>query len=624
MALQKLLDFALQIKAVGFQGAAAAVQGLNKNIENMNKSVRDTAHLREAAGTMAGIGAVALGMGGAIAYGLKSTLDPAIEMQGEMAHVATAMDDGAKTQQHLAEVQKFANSIASKSAVTNVQLAESYYIARSNMLGHAEALGAVKAANDLVTATTRDAADAQAQMVETTRTLTTLMHNFGGTAQYYADMLAKLQTKYAFGNIGEITGALQYAMPTMKQAGVTATDASTALALLSSGGLHGQEAGTAFQELLGKLTTDTKLLPFLAKTAQGGTDLGATIRNLNAAFGGLTATQQSLRLKQLGFGERDIRGVALLIDKSKEYSATLKDMQNAQGSAAALAEKRRAASDYQWAIALNNINLFREAIGTVLLPAFTSLSSHLASAARFAAEFAENHPELVKIAVTAAAISSAVLIIGGGLALASGALLGFVSFLPALKTFATATRLGTVATKAWTAAQWLFNAAMDANPIGLVIAGAVALAVAAYEIYEHWSAVKGFFSGLWSDIKSIFTSFNTWTGGWAATLGKAVLIGITGPFGLIAIEIYKHWDAIKKACEHIASGIGKFFIGHSPPPVGPLHNLNKVNLIGTVADTIKPAPAIAAVRRAAAAIAVTMPLMLTPLGASAAQGPPRA
>lgn len=32
-----------------------------------------------------------------------------------------------------------------------------------------------------------------------------------------------------------------------------------------------------------------------------------------------------------------------------------------------------------------------------------------------------------------------------------------------------------IAVKAWTAAQWLFNAAMTANPIGIVIAAVAAL-----------------------------------------------------------------------------------------------------------------------------------------------------
>jgi hypothetical protein len=142
------------------------------------------------------------------------------------------------------------------------------------------------------------------------------------------------------------------------------------------------------------------------------------------------------------------------------------------------------------------------------------------------------------------------------------------------------------------------------SPIGLVVIGAGALAFAAYEIYEHWSGIKSFFSGVWSGVTGIFTSVGNWTIGWAKSIGKAILIGIAGPFGLIAYEIYSHWDSIKAACEKIGSGIKDFFVGHSPPPVGPLHELGRITIAETIAERIRPAPVLAAIRRTAAAAAI--------------------
>jgi hypothetical protein len=136
------------------------------------------------------------------------------------------------------------------------------------------------------------------------------------------------------------------------------------------------------------------------------------------------------------------------------------------------------------------------------------------------------------------------------------------------------------------------------------VIGAGALAFAAYEIYEHWSGIKSFFSGVWSGVTGIFTSVGNWTIGWAKSIGKAILIGIAGPFGLIAYEIYSHWDSIKAACEKIGSGIKDFFVGHSPPPVGPLHELGRITIAETIAERIRPAPVLAAIRRTAAAAAI--------------------
>lgn len=69
-----------------------------------------------------------------------------------------------------------------------------------------------------------------------------------------------------------------------------------------------------------------------------------------------------------------------------------------------------------------------------------------------------------------------------------------------------------IATKAWTAAQWLLNAALDANPIGIVVMAIAALVGALIYAYnnseefrrivdEAWAAVKELASVLWGVLK---------------------------------------------------------------------------------------------------------------------------
>ena len=69
-----------------------------------------------------------------------------------------------------------------------------------------------------------------------------------------------------------------------------------------------------------------------------------------------------------------------------------------------------------------------------------------------------------------------------------------------------------IATKAWTAAQWLLNAALDANPIGIIVMALGALAGALIYAYNHsedfrrivdeaWAAVKDLASVLWGVLK---------------------------------------------------------------------------------------------------------------------------
>lgn len=114
-----------------------------------------------------------------------------------------------------------------------------------------------------------------------------------------------------------------------------------------------------------------------------------------------------------------------------------------------------------------------------------------------------------------------------------------------------------------TAALWLLNVAMAANPIGLLIVG-IGLLVAAL----IWVATQTrFFQTVWEKTWEFLKTIGAWfagpfvgffTGAWNKIVGAAqfvwdwfkrnwpLLLGIlTGPFGLAVVLIIKHWDAIK-------------------------------------------------------------------------------
>jgi Phage-related minor tail protein len=563
----KLFELGFVLKAI--DQLSPVLKRVEAHVQQVNERAKAGAGLREYAGNLAMVGAGAVAAGGALGYALYSSVKAAAEMQGEMAHVSTAMADGAATAQHLAEAHKMANEVAAHSVIGNKELAESYYMARSNMLGHKEALEAVRATNLLVMGTSRDAAAAQASMVETTRTLSTLMHNFGGSAQHYSDILAKLQTQYAEANISEVTFGLEYAMPVMKRAGITIGEAGAALAKLSASGLHGEQAGTAFQEMVSKFLTGDKLLPFVRKTKQGGLDLAASLGALHDAFGGLAPVERARQLHELGFNMRDIQGVSLMIDSVKEYSGVVADLVHSEGAAAHAAALRSAAADYQWAMLANNVSLLKEAFGDALLPAVNAIAKALIPVLQGMAKWAEANKGWVKFGAEAAAIASAVLLVGGGLALAGAALAGFASVVPVIVAIGAAL----------------------ATPVGW----AIALATAAMLIYRNFATIKNF-------VLSI-----DWKG-----VGLAILKGIGA--GLLAGASY-----LLGPLRYVGKIIADHFVGHSPPPLGPLRHLNQVRIVQTIADTIRPAPVFAAVSRVAAAAALVVPIAIGG-AASAARG----
>lgn len=102
-----------------------------------------------------------------------------------------------------------------------------------------------------------------------------------------------------------------------------------------------------------------------------------------------------------------------------------------------------------------------------------------------------------------------------------------------------ATVAGTVATGAATAAQWAWNAAVSANPIGLIILAIAALIAGIVLLVKNWDTVKrvgsaawdgiksawnaagDFFSGLGDRISGVFRgAFNFVAAGWNNTVGK--------------------------------------------------------------------------------------------------------
>jgi len=94
-----------------------------------------------------------------------------------------------------------------------------------------------------------------------------------------------------------------------------------------------------------------------------------------------------------------------------------------------------------------------------------------------------------------------------------------------------------------TAAQWLWNAAMTANPIGLIIVGIAALGAAVWALWENWSTVTGFFKELWGNIIDIFEDSIKWI---LFALFPGPML-IKENWGTLTKFFASMWDGIKDA-----------------------------------------------------------------------------
>jgi len=209
-----------------------------------------------------------------------------------------------------------------------------------------------------------------------------------------------------------------------------------------------------------------------------------------------------------------------------------------------------------------------------------------------------------------------------------------------------------------TAGAFSFAAALLANPITWIVAAVIA-AVAL--IYIYWEPISEFFAGLWNDIKAAFLSAGdavsaAWgqvvgffTGIWGEIKGafnEGFVNGIVkvietfSPLAWIAkgLNAVSEWlfgfslfDAgsnivntivegitsmASKPVEAMKSIVGKVrnLLPFSPAKEGPLRDLHRVKLVETVAEAVRPAPLVNAMRGVAGdAMAVLTRAQVPPL-----------
>lgn len=109
-----------------------------------------------------------------------------------------------------------------------------------------------------------------------------------------------------------------------------------------------------------------------------------------------------------------------------------------------------------------------------------------------------------------------------------------------------ATNAQAVATKAAAAGQWLLNAAMSANPIGLVIIAITALVAAFVLLWNKSEAFRNFWIGLWEKIKSV---------------AETVINAVSKFFSEAWEKIKGVWNGATKFFSDLLSSIKKVFSG---------------------------------------------------------------
>lgn len=99
-----------------------------------------------------------------------------------------------------------------------------------------------------------------------------------------------------------------------------------------------------------------------------------------------------------------------------------------------------------------------------------------------------------------------------------------------------------------TVAQWLFNTAMNANPVGIIIAAITALVAAFTYLWTTSDAFREFWTNLWNGITGFFKE--NW---------QEVLLLIVNPIAGAFSLLYKHCDGFRDFVDNFMGKVSKLF-----------------------------------------------------------------
>lgn len=244
---------------------------------------------------------------------------------------------------------------------------------------------------------------------------------------------------------------------------------------------------------------------------------------LNDPIKGITALTRS----GVTFTEAEQERIKALVESGKVTEAQTMILEAIEKQVGGTAEASADSSD-KMAIAFGQV---QEAIGTLLLPAFEKLSGW----AQTVAKAMEENAHLF-------------VIVGGAVAVLSGAV---IAAKVGLMAYNAAMTLWAVGTKAVAAAQWLLNAALNANPIGIIIIAIVALVAAVIYAWNNFEWFRDAVMVVWEGIKKAIEVVVDWFSEYVWPLIRKVIDFIVAYYKTLWKIVQIVWKGIETAIKAV-------------------------------------------------------------------------
>jgi len=336
---------------------------------------------------------------------------------------------------------------------------------------------------------------------EQVRTLADQINYLGNTTAASAPRISEVVRR--IGPLGEVGGAAAAEIAalgaTMVSAGITEEVAATGIKNLILGLVAGESATKRQAKAFKALGLDaTRMAKMMREDAQGA------ILTVLEALRKLPEHKQAAVLSDL-FGKESIGAISPLLTNLEALEENFKkvgDVTQYAGSMQTEFETRSVTTENRLQLLGNQVASLGVSLGEILLPSLNDAAGMLAEVIDKVQGFAEKHPGLTKVIVegTAAVLGLSIGLWALGYAV-SILISPFAQFYQWATKIELGSKLAALASRAWAGAQWLLNAALSANPIGLVVIGIAALVAGLVVLYKRSEKVRKVIDRMWNGLK---------------------------------------------------------------------------------------------------------------------------
>lgn len=327
--------------------------------------------------------------------------------------------------------------------------------------------------------------------------------------------------------------AANYGAANAKSLGVTPEQFGAMIGAVSNRGIKGSMAGTGVNEFLARFAKPTKdvdkAFAKLGIKKSDYTDKNGNMRDVMSVIGMIAKKTEGMgNLEEVGAltglaGKRGSRALIKLIEASRqgELKTLLDGIENSDKGTERYVDQAAAKMREGLTGAFAGLTsawqgfthmLFTEDASNGLAQTIRTITAELNKLT----DWLEKHQEVVTFITTWAAkfmllkmavfgahyafvqLKGVFLAVKGAVLAGQAAMLLYKGGLTALTA---AYGANSAIVKAATAAQWLWNAALNANPIGLTVTGIAALAGGAVLLYNKWEPFRKWWDETWAGIK---------------------------------------------------------------------------------------------------------------------------